>query len=208
MRRIAIPALAADGRLGFVLYLPAVAPRALVLCLHGSGERGIDLDLVEVHGLPRLIADGLEYPAVVLAPQCPEGDRWTDHLPALHTLTLAVAGEYGVDPSQLAVTGLSLGGEGAYRLVMAYPQTFARAAPICGPGPWHGVTPAAAAVPTWVFHGDADDVVPVDHSLELVEEIRRHGGDPRLTIYRGVGHASWRPAYEDAELLDWLVHGA
>ncbi len=205
MRRIKVPAGdAPGGQLGFVLYLPAVAPRALVLCLHGSGERGTDLELVEVHGLPRRIADGLEYPALVLAPQCPAEDRWTDHLPALHTLTLAVASEYGVDSRQLAVTGLSLGGEGAYQLVIAYPETFARAAPICGPGPWHGVTAASAAVPTWVFHGDADEVVPLSHSLDLVDEIRRHGGEPRLTVYPGVGHGSWRPAYGDGELLDWL----
>src|SRR5262245_41356371 len=45
----------------------------LILFLHGSGERGNELDRVAVNGLPKEIAAGREIPAVVLSPQCPAG---------------------------------------------------------------------------------------------------------------------------------------
>ncbi|MFO7545145.1 MAG: prolyl oligopeptidase family serine peptidase [Trueperaceae bacterium] len=62
-----------------------------------------------------------------------------------------------------------------------------------------------ARLPMWVFHGDADTVVPVEDSLALVEKVRALGGNPRLTIYAGVGHDSWDRAYGDPELRAWLV---
>src|SRR5690606_9474621 len=102
-------------------------------------------------------------------------------------------------------TGLSLGGAGAYELVSHYPGLFAAVAPICGPWTRLFVTEETARVPTWVFHGDADTAVPVDESQRLVGEIERRGGDPRLTVYQGVGHNSWDLAYGDPELLSWLV---
>jgi len=49
----------------------------LVLFLHGAGERGDDLELVEVWGPPRMMAEGDLLPAVVLSPQCP-ADEWRE----------------------------------------------------------------------------------------------------------------------------------
>ena len=43
----------------------------LVLFLHGAGERGDNLELVKVHGPPKLIEQGQQFPFIVVAPQCP-----------------------------------------------------------------------------------------------------------------------------------------
>jgi predicted peptidase len=43
----------------------------LLVFLHGSGERGDDLELVKTHGPPKLIAQGKEFPFIVVSPQCP-----------------------------------------------------------------------------------------------------------------------------------------
>lgn len=53
----------------------------LMLFLHGAGERGNNLALVPREALPRLVADGMDLPFVVAAPQCPEGARWQPREP-------------------------------------------------------------------------------------------------------------------------------
>lgn len=63
-------------QMGYLLYLPKEyekqASWPLLLFLHGGGERGNDLDLVKVHGPPKLIAAGKEFPFIVVSPQCPK----------------------------------------------------------------------------------------------------------------------------------------
>ncbi|MGZ7238631.1 hypothetical protein ACXWO6_10470, partial [Streptococcus pyogenes] len=54
----------------FLLYLPKEFGREkkkwpLLMFLHGSGERGDDLEKVKVHGPPKLIAQGKEFPFIV-----------------------------------------------------------------------------------------------------------------------------------------------
>lgn len=200
-----------DVSLRYLLYLPDDArerpDRPLIVFLHGSGERGDDLSLVLKQGLPRLLEEGLELPAAVLSPQLPAGQLWTRQLPALRALIEHIVNEHNLDRERIVVTGLSLGGAGAYELASAHPETFAAVAPICGPWTWMFVTDQSARLPTWVFHGDADEVVPVGESLRLVEELRQRGAEPRLSVYPGVGHNSWDKAYGDPELLEWLVQG-
>ena len=198
-----------DVSLRYLLYLPTGSPDRdgwpLVVFLHGAGERGDDLSLVLKQGLPRLLHEGLEIPAIVISPQLPDGQLWTRHLPAVHALVERIASEHDVDRDRITATGLSLGGAGSYELVSSYPDVFAAIAPICGPWTVLYVTETSARVPTWVFHGDADQGVRVEDSHRLVEAIRQRGGDPRLTIFPGVGHNSWDPAYQDTDVLEWLL---
>lgn len=195
--------------LNYLLYLPDDHERRkdwpLIVFLHGSGERGNDVSLVRDQGLPRLLDEGLKLPAIVVSPQCPSGQLWTRQLPAVKALIDELVSRFGVDTSRIVATGLSLGGAGACELVSFYPETFAALAPICGPWTRLFVTAETAKIDTWVFHGDADTVVPIEESQMLVDEIRALGGSPRFTVYPGVGHNSWDPAYADEELLAWLV---
>ena len=66
--------------LNFLLYLPGDYDQRdawpLLLFLHGAGERGDDLELVKVHGPPKLIAAGKDFPFIVVSPQCPEFRAW------------------------------------------------------------------------------------------------------------------------------------
>jgi dipeptidyl aminopeptidase/acylaminoacyl peptidase len=45
--------------------------------------------------------------------------------------------------------------------------------------------------PLLVFHGSDDPIVPVAHSVSLVERVRASGGDVELVVYEGEGHG-WR----------------
>jgi predicted peptidase len=199
--------------LGYWRYLPpgyADDPAAiwpLLLFLHGFGERGdgeSDLSRVLLHGPPRRIQAGADYPCIVIAPQCPADSWWTFELDALAALLDALLVDLRVDRARVYCTGLSMGGYGTWAMGMRYGARFAALAPVCG----GGVPPMAAllkAIPVWAFHGDADTVVPVSESQEMVDALRAAGGDVRLTIYPGVGHDSWTPAYDDPALLAWLL---
>ena len=60
----------------YLIYLPKdydqKASWPLVLFLHGSGERGDNLDLVKKHGPPKLIDGAKQFPFIVVSPQCPK----------------------------------------------------------------------------------------------------------------------------------------
>ncbi|WP_314095831.1 prolyl oligopeptidase family serine peptidase [Microbacterium foliorum] len=176
----------------------------LVLFLHGSGERGSELDLAAMHGPPKLADAGHEFPFVLVTPQCPESSQWIAELSTLSGLLDEVMEAHRIDPARVAVTGLSMGGYGTWSLAVRYPDRFAAIAPICG-GMWLQSAAPIRDVPVWTFHGDADDVVPISATEQIVTELRSVGADVRFTRYPGVGHDSWTETYENPEFYDWLL---
>jgi predicted peptidase len=140
---------------------------------------------------------------VIAAPQCPAGEYWN---PAQLGLLLDdLEAKYRIDRERIYVTGLSMGGYGTWALALRYPGRFAAIAPICGGG-----DPADAArirdVPTWVFHGAKDTLVPVQLSEEMVAALRKSGaGDVRLTVYPDAGHDAWTETYDNPKLYEWLL---
>ena len=109
-----------------------------------------------------------------------------------------------VDTSRVYITGLSMGGFGTFSMAQMYPDYFAAMAPVCGGG-----TPLLSrfskGVPAWVFHGEADPVVPLSSSVEMVEAMKTMGNPVKFTVYEGVGHDSWIPAYNESGLFEWLL---
>ena len=101
--------------MSYLLYLPPAYETneeewPLLLFLHGAGERGDDLELVKVHGPPKMIAQGEDFPFVVISPQCPKGEIWS--IETLHALIIEVVETHRIDTSRIYVTGLSMGGYG------------------------------------------------------------------------------------------------
>jgi predicted peptidase len=180
----------------------------LLLFLHGAGECGDDLQLVKVHGPPKLVEQRpQDFPFVVVSPQAtktemPLVDRWNPRL--LVELVDHVAGKYAIDTDRLYVTGLSMGGYGTIRLCAHYPKKFAAAVPICGGG-WSNYGEALAPVPMWFFHGDHDLAVPIEKGIDVIRAMRLRGGKPKFTVYSGVEHDSWTQTYNDPEVYQWLL---
>jgi predicted peptidase len=61
-----------------------------------------------------------------------------------------------------------------------------------------------ARIPVWVFHGADDGTVLPIRSRNMVEALKKAGGNPIYTEYPGVGHVSWDKAYAEPDLLKWL----
>ncbi len=196
----------------------------VILFLHGAGERGSDNRAQTTVGIPLLIAQDPEFPAVVVCPQC-KGDNawWTE--PAMEDLALKALDqsiqEFNCDPRRVYLTGLSMGGYGTWDLAQKYPDRWAAIAPCCGGliVPWLRTTPLAnpytavakkvVDIPTWVFHGEMDSVIPVSESRQMVGLLYmvragRKSPDLKYTEYPGVGHDSWNKAYKEPGLLTWL----
>lgn len=174
----------------------------LLLFLHGAGERGNDIESVKIHGLNNMLKTLNPLPFIVISPQVPDGAWWdSDILYALIDHTMAT---YPIDRNRIYVTGLSMGGYGTWDLITKYPERFAAAIPICGGGNWLSVD-RAKNIPVWAFHGDADTVIPIDRSVEMVEALRQAGGDVKLTIYPDTGHNAWTPTYRNKEIYQWLM---
>lgn len=197
-------------RLAYLLGLPddyethADGHFPLVLFLHGSGERGSDIEKVKTHGLPKHLAAGETFPFITLSPQCPEGSRWIFELDALAALLDEITARYRVDRQRIYLTGLSMGGFGAWELATQNPQRFAALVPVCGWGDADRVC-AIKHLPVWVFHGDNDTVVPVSQSQQMVDALTQCGGNVKFTIYPDTDHDSWSATYANPELYTWML---
>ena len=209
--------LARDVRLQYLLYLPKdyATERGrkfpLVLFLHGAGERGTNLQKVAIHGPPKLVAAGRDFPFILASPQCPAGQVWDDE--ALIRLVETLTSTLRVDASRVHVTGLSMGGYGTWALISKRPELFASAAPICGGGDRirtlllsPAQRDALKSLPVWVFHGGKDNVVPLSESERMIDQFKRAGvTDIQLTVYPEAGHDSWTESYNNPAFYEWML---
>lgn len=195
----------------FWLYLPkryhsAKEKLPLIIYLHGSSRRGRDIDRVKANGLPPLLDKRDDFDFVVASPQALFEHPWqqcwqADDLIILldHLLTST-----RFDPERVYLTGLSMGGYGTWACIAKHADRFAAAAPICGGGDpaW---AKSIGKLPVWAFHGDADPIVPIRRSQEMVKAIQAAGGSAKLTTYPGVGHDSFTQTYANPRLYSWFL---
>jgi predicted peptidase len=175
----------------------------LLVFLHGASERGDDLDLLKKHGPPKLIAAGRKFDAVVACPQVPAKGVWDPH--GVKALVDTLKRRCRVDEDRVYLTGISIGGFGTWETMGAYPEVFAAAIRICGgTGTRAFMADRIKDIPAWIFHGEADPIVPVDYSRRIYEQLKRAGGHPKVTIYPGVEHDSWTRTYDSPLVWEWL----
>jgi predicted peptidase len=193
-------------QMNYLLYLPNDYDKQeawpLMLFLHGAGERGDDVEMVKKHGPPKLIAEGKDFPLIVVSPQCAKDRQWEPI--ELMALLDEIGGRYKVDVDRIYLTGLSMGGFGTWRLAAFAPDKFAAIAPICGGGEKYWAK-QIVHLPTWAFHGAKDAVVPLERSQIMIDELNKNGGHPKLTIYPDAGHDSWTETYDNPEFYKWLT---
>ena len=193
----------------------------LVLILHGAGERGTDNAAQLKHAAPVFSAPGVreEYPAFVVVPQCPPGQKWVDidwasdtpEQPAepnavsrlVMELLAAVQQEFNIDPDRLYLTGLSMGGYGTWDLVTRHPEMWAAAVPVCGGGD-PAKAARAKAVAIWAFHGTQDKVIKPARTQTMIAALEAAGAKPFFSEYTYTGHESWVIAYHEPVLFPWL----
>lgn len=183
----------------------------LMLFLHGAGERGSDVRKVAVHGPPKIVKSRTDFPFIVVSPQCPTDQVWSDEV--LLGLLDSVIAEHKVDKSRVYLTGLSMGGYGTWSLGVKHPERFAAIAPICGGGETINVllssrakSAALKSLPIWAFHGAKDSVVKLEESQRMVAALKTAGvTNLNLTVYPEANHDSWTETYANDKLYEWFL---
>jgi predicted peptidase len=179
-----------------------------ILFLHGAGERGDDNRGQVRVGIARAIRQREStFGFITILPQCAAPPAWWTKQCEKDYAMAALAKtrkEYNVDDERIYLTGLSMGGFGTWALAADHPDTWAAIVPICGRGDPKTVA-KFVHLPCWCFQGGADFVVRPRNSRDMIEALRKAGGKPRYTEYKGVGHNSWDKAYGTDELYTWLL---
>lgn len=214
----------------YQVYVPANYDSAVswpvILSLHGFGERGNDGLAQTLIGLAAAIRRGHDrYPAIVVFPQAPP----TPEIPVsiwqtADTIALAALDqtlhEFNADASRVYLTGLSQGGHGTWYVAYHHPERFAALVVVCGwvvevggrPGvfvpapadPYATLAQRIKHLPVWIFHGEADTVIPVEEARRMYNALRALGAKVQYTELAGGNHNAWDPAYLAPELPAWL----
>lgn len=193
-------------QLNYLLHVPGNTKqkKPLIIFLHGSGEKGNDLEKVKVHGPFKYLKNN-KLDAYVLAPQCPDNEYWDTEV--LYRLIQKIQKENNIDDKRIYLTGLSMGGWGAWNLAFAHPEMFAALVPVAG---FVDRVPMIENckikdIPTRIFHGLLDDVVDVSYSTVIYKKLKPCSRDIQLTIFDDANHDSWTRVYDNKEIYEWML---
>lgn len=207
--RLALHLQARVDTASLLFYLPrdleGGEPLPTVLYLHGGSQRGTDLEKLNSYGPPRLLAEGHELPFILIAPQLPQGEIWSDG-EGLIALLDELSRRYPIDPDRLYVTGMSMGGRGAWYMAYRYPHRFAAIAPVAAfqPIAYWATSGQLGSMPVRAFHGDQDDLAPFAEAVRMHEALGTAGGVSELDVLPGRGHFIAH-VLEDPALYEWLL---
>ncbi|MBR1408976.1 MAG: dienelactone hydrolase family protein [Clostridia bacterium] len=205
----------------YSLFTPKVSgePLPLVLVLHGSG----DFDILRSGRQALCFAEPefqQKHPCYVLVPYFQEATLLSNDevLSAAKAKISSMVKEGLLDPSRIYVTGLSMGGWNAFRLLTRCSEKpfFAAGILLC---PWLYRTlttqeiERAVDTPLWVLYGERDTVVP--NPGEIADRLASMGSSLcKRTVYRteefeaeGISsqHAVDLLALRDDSLREWLL---
>jgi predicted peptidase len=196
----------------YLLYLPkdyATSKKKypLVIYLHGSSQKGNDLNRLKSYGIPRMVAQGEEFDFIIASPQCPgtaatwASEDWFDQF--FSELT----SKYHVDLTRVYLTGVSMGGGGTFEIAKRNPDTFAALVPLCA---WASSSQGICKlnkIPIWTFHGALDTTVPIGETEEKVSRLQECKGNIKFTNLENEGHQiHW--IYENKNqynIFDWML---
>jgi len=207
---------------------------SLIIWLHGAGEGGTDPHIVHLgNKVVNLITEDIqkyfsEAGAYVLTPQSPT--MWMDngsgiytsdgssmYLEALMALIEAyVNGNDDIDLNRIYIGGCSNGGFMTMKMIIAHPEYFAAAFPICEALSDDVITDsditAIKDIPIWFTHASNDPIVPPDNiTIAAYNRLKSAGAEnvhfsyfdnvvdtsglyfqtDGTTPYEYIGHLSW-----------------
>ncbi len=234
----------AAGTRSYKLYVPsryAGAPIPLVVMLHGCKQSPDDFAAgTGMNALAEAQTVMVAYPAQAQSANPQRCWNWFNAAdqrrdagePSLLAgITRQIAQEFQVDRDRIYVAGLSAGGAAAAVMASVYPDLYSavgiHSGLACGAAKdvssafaamgGHGTVRARGsrrAVPTIVFHGDADRTVHPVNADQVAAQARPDGaGAPAVTQGQSAGGVRYtRTVQADADgrpvLEQWLLHGA
>jgi predicted peptidase len=205
------------AHINYLLFLPksyGSDPRQkwpLIMFFHGAGEMGDNVELLKIHGIPKIVGQKDDFPFIGLSPQIPLSGKapWVGNESATGEIFTAlldqITATYAVDTNRIYLTGLSIGGWLTWGMAVLYPERFAAIAPICGARSYPDKACVLKDIPVWAFHGAKDTTVSISVSENMVKALEDCGGNVKFTVYPDAGHDAWTVTYNNPELYDWFL---
>ena len=216
-----------DTTIPYRIYVPSDYDQTkkypVLTILHGAGERGND----NVSQLVNMVSEMFNQEnskyvdAIIICPQCPGGQQWVDtpwangnysidavkesnELSAVMDILEGVGSTYSTDTDRYYVMGISMGGFGAWDMVMRHTDVFSKAVCLCGGG---DVSQASKLVntPIWVVHSSNDGIVPYEGSEAMSQAIKDAGGELCVFETKNSGHNVWSYAGSSTDIANWLL---
>ncbi|WP_117624827.1 prolyl oligopeptidase family serine peptidase [Sphingobacterium deserti] len=201
----------ASVKYDYLLYLPkdygaTLKKYPLVIYLHGGSHKGKDLEKLKGYGLPQLVDQGEDFNFIIASPQCPDDKYWSTEnwFDSLH---MDLTENYRIDTNRLYVTGISMGGYGAYTVAMDFPGKFAAILALCG-----GVNDSDTSricslknIPIWTFHGTADDKIPIRETERIADQLKSCNGNMKFTRLKNAGHGIEYLYDEKRKIYRWML---
>lgn len=202
--------------------VPAGGKYPVILYLHGEAAAGTDNEAqltstatATVWMEPHHLAQN---PSYVLAPQIPRGTDWTQEGAYADTLGLLqqfIRNHPDADSNRVYIVGFSMGGSGAWNMLLKNPQLFASALVISGSAePWLDDYDAWARLrhtPVIVVHAYDDALVPVSHAMNAISALQAAGntfvgtGGPTPALWTPSStpspHDAWYTAFDKFEVI-------
>jgi cellulase/cellobiase CelA1/pimeloyl-ACP methyl ester carboxylesterase len=220
----------------------------LVIYLHGGGERGSNEEhLSSRHALPFFASSNslltpqnlVNKPTYIVAPQCNcdfYSNEWSSgggapfsvsgspsrYGKALTDLIENLVATYQIDRDRIYVTGISMGGGGAWELAARRPDLIAAAIPMSGypVSTNHAQAVANSKVVIWPQQGDGDENNSISGTQTTVSAIAQAQGCAYMNTFpRGttlevdpgdppngndLQHTVWMRAYMNPQLWDYV----
>ena len=195
-----------EKSISYILDLPndAKGKLPLIVFLHGSGERGVNLEMVKAHS-PFTYKNLIKEPVAILAPQCPENTWWDTQ--AIYFLIKEIVQKYKIDESRIYLTGLSMGGWGTLKLAGEHPEMFAAVAPVCAPTD----RVMLANIHNYkemnikIYHGGMVNVVLPENAFNFWMALHPVNPKAELIVFPNDNHNSWDSTYSNPEFYQWML---
>jgi len=195
---------------GYLLYLPEGYENSpeqswpLLFFLHGSGDRGNNIQLLAKASPFMMVRENAALPFVIVAPLLKQGTFPIEYMDGVLDEARST---YRIDPKRIYLTGLSLGGEATYRFAIHQPDTFAAVAPLAA---WLDASQVSSLerikhLPVWAIHGIDDIIVPLAAARIPVDNLRDIGGNIQFSVLEDHDHDVWTDTYSDSEFYEWLL---
>jgi len=197
----------------YLLHLPRgyhdFGKRPLIVFLHGAGETNQDVRVLrklDIFHYANGTVPTSDFPFIVISPVTPR-HGWDSRrvITFLDEFLSDNRYRYNIDTSRIYLTGFSMGGFGTFHVACDYPDRFAAIVPLAGGGDPERAE-SLLTVPTWAFHGDADEVVAYELTEKMITAMQElNHPDVRLTRLHGAGHGIPESVYTKPELYQWLL---
>jgi predicted peptidase len=185
----------------------------ICIFLHNSSEINTNnIDQMRV-GFGDIVKYTIESdtPAIIIAPNCPEGKSWTDNdvVDVLDGFIGNLLNNKYTDKERIYLTGFGMGGEGVWSYILSAPDRVSTVAPVCGGTLATKTTPTPdiplelSDVNIWAIHYLDDRVRTSDLSKKILSGVwTQSTGLSKLTEFPGGGHSA--NIYSDPDFMGWL----